>query len=226
MPVPRKDDLHAAKAPQHLLPPAAALAPLLEAYHGAQALECDLWEFAIEIRCLREAGLSHTHLRWLLANKLIAQGVDRSKPSQGLRTFVPVANLSLAEATCFVLTEAGAVYALNGAAAPPGTVPRPCWDAVQRQLLVGPIVVKKFRQRAANQEKILEVFEEEGWPPLIDDPLSPQQEQDSKRRLHITINNLNRCHQRHLLHFHGGGDGQTVAWRLLAGQTRASVGRG
>jgi hypothetical protein len=105
-------------------------------------------------------------------------------------------------------------------------VPFTRWDAVQRQLLVGPIVVKKFRQRAANQEKILEVFEEEGWPPLIDDPLSPQQEQDSKRRLHITINNLNRCHQRHLLHFHGGGDGQTVAWRLLAGQTRASVGRG
>src|SRR5947209_486177 len=53
--------------------------------------------------------------------------------------------------------------------------------------------------------------QEEGWPSRIDDPLSPVHEQDTKRRLHSTINNLNRCHERPLMQFHGGGDGQTVA---------------
>jgi hypothetical protein len=216
----RKDNLHAQAAPTHLVPAAAALAPLLVAYQGAKALGCDVWEFAIEIRCLRDAGLSHTHLRWLLANKLIVQALDRSEPIVGHRAFVPVANLSLAETACFVLTEPGAAYALDGAD-PPAVAPRPHWDAGCRQLLVGPILVKRYRQPAANQEKILEAFEEEGWPPRIDDPLPPRYEQDTKRRLHSTINNLNRGQERQILHFYGGGDGQTVAWKLLPGETRA-----
>src|SRR3954454_19697751 len=73
MPTPRMDATHVPFAPHPLIPPATALTTLLDAYDGANALEQDRWQFAIEIRCLREAGLSHTHLRWLLANKLIEQ---------------------------------------------------------------------------------------------------------------------------------------------------------
>jgi hypothetical protein len=199
---------------------------LLDAYLSACALKHDLWEFALEIRSLREAGLSHTHLRWLLANKLVAQGLDRSEPTQGGRVFAPVANLSLSEAACFVLTEAGVAFALGGAAPVNAGASRPCWDDARRQLRFGLVVVKRFRQPAPNQELILQAFEEEGWPPRIDDPLAPVDDQDTKRRLHTTINNLNRSHERRLLHFHGGGDGQTVAWRVLAGDTRARPARG
>ena len=39
------------------------------------------------------------------------------------------------------------------------------------------------------------------------------------------INNLNRSHECRLLHFHGGGDGQSVAWRSLAGESRATPER-
>ena len=90
----------------------------------------------------------------------------------------------------------------------------PSWDAARRELRVGPALVKRFKQRAPNQQMILDAFEEEGWPPLIDDPLPPKIDQDTKRRLHCTIDNLNRAHERPLIHFHGGGNGQSIGWRL------------
>jgi hypothetical protein len=75
------------------------------------------------------------------------------------------------------------------------------------------VVVKRFKQPAGNQELVLEAFEEEGWPPRIDDPLPPAPNQDGKRRLQSTIWNLNRGREARLIRFAGGGDGQSVCWR-------------
>ena len=75
--------------------------------------------------------------------------------------------------------------------------------------------MKRFKQPAANQELILEAFQEEAWPSRIDDPLHPAFDQNSKQRLHSTISNLNRCQENRLIHFEGGGDGKSVCWRLL-----------
>jgi hypothetical protein len=61
---------------------------------------------------------------------------------------------------------------------------------------------------------VLSAFEEEGWPPRLDDPLPPHSEQDRKRRLHTTISNLNRSQDHRLIHFEGAGDGQSISWRL------------
>jgi hypothetical protein len=77
------------------------------------------------------------------------------------------------------------------------------------------VLVKRFKQPAANQELILEAFQEEAWPSRIDDPLHPAFDQNSKQRLHSTISNLNRCQENRLIHFEGGGDGKSVCWRLL-----------
>src|SRR5689334_15976280 len=44
----------------------AALLPLLEAYKYARELERCIWDFALEIRVLRAAGLTHSDLRWLV----------------------------------------------------------------------------------------------------------------------------------------------------------------
>jgi hypothetical protein len=76
--------------------------------------------------------------------------------------------------------------------------------------------VKRFRQPAPSQETILATFEEEGWPPHIDDPLPPQPGQLPKQRLHETITNLNRHQQNRLLHFLGDGTGRGVCWQLRA----------
>lgn len=92
----------------------------------------------------------------------------------------------------------------------------PTWDPDLRKLQFGGLIVKRFKWPAANQEAVLCAFEEEGWPERIDDPLVPQPEQDSKRRLADTIKCLNRKQVRELIHFRGDGTGEGVVWELSA----------
>ncbi len=91
----------------------------------------------------------------------------------------------------------------------------PSWDPERRVLRVNGTIVKQFKWTAENQEAILCVFEEEGWPPRIDDPLPPHVEQDSKRRLSDTIKCLNRKQSNPILHFRGDGTGEGIIWELV-----------
>jgi len=91
----------------------------------------------------------------------------------------------------------------------------PCWDSVRRQLVFQSAIVKCFRWPAANQETVLAAFEEDRWPPRIDDPLPPQPGQSTKRRLSDTIKCLNRHQSSHLLRFHGDGTGEGVLWQAV-----------
>lgn len=88
----------------------------------------------------------------------------------------------------------------------------PNWDPERRVLGFNGLIVKRFKWNAMNQQAILIAFEEEGWPARIFDPLPPQAEQDTKRRLSDTIKCLNRkqCHP--ILHFRGDGTGEGVIW--------------
>ncbi len=210
---------------------------LLEASHRVRELKADDWEFAVEIECLHAAGLTNTDLRWLVSRGYALQAVERIKPGARLRTFQRVANLSLPKGTCFVLTQAGVAYALGccpwreAGASPEEGKQSPVWDEVRRELRVGLSVVKRFKQPAANQERVLRAFEEDGWPSRIDDPLPPEPEQDSKRRLHSTISNLNRGQRRRIrVHFAGGGEGESICWQLRGaeaqGEGRAKAERG
>lgn len=90
----------------------------------------------------------------------------------------------------------------------------PTWDRDRQQLRVGKVIVKEFKVPASNQEAILAAFQEENWPPRIDDPLSPVPDQDPKRRLHDTINSLNRNQKQSLVRFLGDGSGQGVRWEF------------
>jgi hypothetical protein len=99
---------------------------------------------------------------------------------------------------------------------PPGATPEvPVWDNNLRELRFEGTVVKRFRVPAANQETILSVFEEEGWPQSIADPLSPIPGNDPKRRLQATIKSLNRNQLSTRLRFHGNGNGHTVWWEAV-----------
>lgn len=95
---------------------------------------------------------------------------------------------------------------------------QPHWDPHRRELRVGGVVVKRFRWPAANQETILAVFQEEGWPDRVDDPLPVVPEQDPKRRLHDTIKCLNRNQLNDIVHFRGDGTGEGVSWELTGGR--------
>ena len=78
--------------------------------------------------------------------------------------------------------------------------------------MLGAALVKQFRVPAVNQELILSAFEEEGWPPRVDDPLPRTGETDSKVRLRDAIKGLNRNQVQARVRFRGDGTGQSILW--------------
>ncbi len=222
------DDRHgAAQIPVKLQP---AMALLLQADDYAVQTSRDRWEFAVEIRTLLELGLTRNDLRWLLRMRYVDQAREVSAHGEDGRAFRPTVGLKFTKRTCFVLTKEGIAAnrrlrdggslshadstAVSGGAHAYTTPRRPKWDPESRELSLAGRVVKRFRWHAFNQERVLAAFEEEDWPQRIDDPLSPKNGQDSKRRLSDTIKWLNRKQQNRLLHFRGDGSGEGVIWEF------------
>jgi hypothetical protein len=203
---------------------AAALRLLYEAHAYAASLGRDVWDFAVEITALREAGLSRSDLRWLACKGYVRHGIEAPATSEDQRCFHHEGMLTLAAGTCFVLTDFGATVAraVPGISEPSPSTPgaadedlMPRWDSERRELLLGKKLVKHFLVPADNQEHILSAFQEEGWPPRIDDPLPPQRYLEPKRRLAEAIRRLNRNQKTRLLRFHSNGHGNGVCWELL-----------
>jgi hypothetical protein len=77
------------------------------------------------------------------------------------------------------------------------------------------VLVKRYIVPAQNQELVLAVFEEEGWPASIDDPLPFGGTVDRWRRLKSTIHKLNSCQEQAIVRFHGNGTGDGIRWRFV-----------
>jgi hypothetical protein len=92
----------------------------------------------------------------------------------------------------------------------------PEWCADLRELHFNGLLVKRFKFVARNQELILAAFEEEHWPPHIDDPLPPHDEINPKFRLRDTIAKLNRHQQSGIIRFSGDGTGRGIHWRAAS----------
>jgi len=97
----------------------------------------------------------------------------------------------------------------------PGNGEKPQWDGQRHEFRFGPERIKVFKLPSPNQEAILTAFEEESWPPRIDDPLPPRSGVNPKRRLRETIKSLNRNQKAQLVRFLGDGTGEGVRWELL-----------
>ena len=93
------------------------------------------------------------------------------------------------------------------------------------ELRLGTEIVKRFTRPAPAQELILAAFQEEGWPPAIDDPLPAQFNQDPKRHLHYTIRNLNRGQKPLRIRFFINGNGETICWQIVPQQRAISARR-
>jgi hypothetical protein len=93
---------------------------------------------------------------------------------------------------------------------------KPHWDAVSRKLWYGDMLVKRFRVPAEAQCLILTVFQEEGWPSCIDDPLPCDDRSNSWHRLKKAIHMLNESQENPLITFHGNGTGDGVCWEYEA----------
>lgn len=211
-------------------PTEIALDVLLDATAAARAHGRDRWEFALDIEHLLAAGVTSTSLRELICAGLIEAAVETTESTSAGRKFRRLSHLALSAKTCFMLTDEGESAAMSntngkiGSAVRKGekadehqaqsVTPHPRWDRAARQLLLGRDVVKQFRVPSPCQELILQVFEEAGWPPYIDDPLPPHDGEDRGNRLRATIKALNRHQQRELLHFSGNGSGKGVRWTI------------
>jgi hypothetical protein len=218
----------------------AGLQLLFDACENARALSLDRWEFSVELSELQGLGLTINDCRWLVAQGWVKHARETTAPESVKRTFSPCPNLKFTPETCFVLTESGYSVA-RGASAHAADISRPVipaealdsarsaalgtvngavhalvpkWDRDRQELRVGRQIVKQFKVPAANQETILAAFEEEQWPPRIDDPLTLKANLDPKRRLHDTINSLNRNQKRSMIRFFGDGSGQGIRWEF------------
>jgi hypothetical protein len=87
----------------------------------------------------------------------------------------------------------------------------PVWDSQRRLLRVGDRVLFHFAQHARSQEPILAAFEEDRWPPRIDNPLDGNDETDARERLHYAVKRLN-AKTRQVIRFLRDGTGDGVIW--------------
>lgn len=191
-----------------------ALTELSVALSYAEKCGRDRWQFAVDVEQLVRLGSSTSDLRLLVEEELVRHAHERTDDKASTRAFENIDSRRIVPASCFVLTDIGADV-LRASGLGNGTdslAGEPNWDPSSRELKLGEVLVKRFRCPAVNQETILSVFQEEGWPSRIDDPLPPVRDREPKRRLHDTTKSLNRNQIRHLLKFHGDGTGQGVCW--------------
>jgi hypothetical protein len=196
----------------------SALPLLREALTDAEQTGFDPWRFAVTATELFDAGLRVTDIRWLIAVGVLDHRVERTRRSGRIRTFRPATPaLTVAAQSCFLLTEAGvrfhdrqpAVEVADHA----GGSDRPHWDGARRELTWQGLLVKRFRNPAHCQETILAAFQEDGWPPRIDDPLTRRAGRlSSGDRLHEAVKALNRYQQAARVRFMRDGTGQGVCW--------------
>jgi hypothetical protein len=80
---------------------------------------------------------------------------------------------------------------------------------------LGNKLIKRFKWPAENQERVLDEFEDNGWPSHISDPLEFHDRICPKRRLHDTIKCLNRKQINGLIKFCGDGTGMGVLLQIV-----------
>jgi hypothetical protein len=219
--------------------PSAALELLLQAWLYAHDVQLPVWEFAVEFEILQSLGLTRNEARWLMARGYAEHALEVTSPTDTTRKFGPPGVSLLGERSCFVLTTGGLQFARSlgaGCAPQPFTVSGsdyrlitdvgpsrptivPHWDCDLREIRYDGQLVKQFKLPSPNQEAILMTFEEEQWPPRIDDPLPHTASCDPKQRLHDTIRSLNRNQKNRLLRFKGDGTGEGVLWEVVQDTT-------
>jgi len=101
----------------------------------------------------------------------------------------------------------------------PLAVDKPHFDDARRELSAGSVVIMRVI-RPRNQERVLRAFQEQNWPPRIDDPLGDDAAiADNKLRDVVYL--LNRSQKPWLIQFTCDGTGSGVRWNFVANSTPA-----
>ncbi len=70
--------------------------------------------------------------------------------------------------------------------------PVPFYDSVRREFRLGTTVLRRFKHRAGNQIGVLQAFQNQDWPPRIEDPLCIDPALAPENKLHDTVYYLNK----------------------------------
>lgn len=188
--------------------------PLLaEAVDAASDVAGNGWEFAFDSNELRQIGLRTTDIRWMVAMQLLEALENSANEDVNEHRYVLSTKGSILRDRIWMLFENGEASS-DAMRDEPSMDDLPRWEDDKRELWYGGQLIKQFRGPACNQVTILACFAELSWPTRIDDPLSPKDEIDPKKRLHDTIQSLNRKHvNKQLIRFNGDGTGTGVLWR-------------
>lgn len=190
--------------------------------------------------------MTHGELRWLIAKGIALHACEITPDPVRGRQFISTDSPLFPSNVCFVLSDRGfemlrplscdknlarhdeQVFVGNHA---PATIPNraivpslrcgpvPCWDAHKRELWLDGLLVKRYRNRAVNQQRMLIAFQEEGWRARIDDPLPPKGVTDPRRRLNDTVRQLNLKQINELIRFRSDGLGTGILWERINNQT-------
>jgi hypothetical protein len=197
-----------------------ALRPLLEAYDTAVDTGWGVWMYACNVQFLRQQGAFDATLRWLIDQGLAEHRLETPSRSATRRTFKRTRSNHFTQASCFVLTEAGALHArslgLRGRKRKPVT---PVYDPQLRTLVFAGVPVKEFHRPSTNQELLLRALQEQKWERRLDDPLPPLEGMDAKKRLNDTVYHLNKHQKPRLILFACDGTGTGLTWRPTFGSS-------
>jgi hypothetical protein len=220
----------------------ATLKLLHEAELYARDANQDAWQFAVEIEQLRRTGITESALRWLVCKGFVRHADEVTRLGDAHRKFRAIGTFCLTKSVCFIINKAGtATTASNTTWCDSGVANVSCnpsriidgngnghtrnhrevlplWDAIRHELRLGETLVKRFKHPSRNQQAILATFQEEGWPYKVDDPLSPTEDGDPKRRLNDTIKGLNHHQANALIKFRGDGTGEAVVWEAFVAE--------
>jgi hypothetical protein len=201
---------------------------LLEQAHAVGTKQSRLWEFSVELEVLKEVGLTHTHVRWLLAKAYLIQKVETTPAQARRRTFREVNNGSFNPRSCFVLTTRGlelAQFVLghasktdsasNGKPREPDVPHRevPDWNPKTGELRWKNRLVKKIACHAWTLRQLLQVFQKKHWGSPVKIKFEKNEcDAETRQRLHEAIKGLNK--NQHLILFHGDGTGLGATWEL------------
>jgi hypothetical protein len=201
----------------------AALALLEGPYRCARLLKRCPWDFAVSSAELNKTGATDGQLKVLVAGGYLRRrndpsrrsrrGEERGRPPKAVPRTTPL----------FVLTPVGADLAREKTAAesPDGAGggtsanrcdPRPSWEG--RVFCFGGQVLKTFRRHAPEQERILDEFQNAGWPPRLANPLVREGHAHCAKQLRDVLRLLNRGQEPWSIYFETDADGKGVRWSI------------
>ena len=208
----------------------AGLAVLLEAYEWAHNSGLDPWQFSVTLDQIQHVGFSNAHLSWLICRGFLEHLYEFTPPGDKDRLFRDLARLNFRKRSRFILNAAGAAFAgpicrkedsvkqsaeeTHEAAPGNGRGSKPEWDRERLQLTFNGELLMQLTLRARNLLCILDIFQEEGWPPRIDDPIPSTKRGNVKHRLRAAIERLNKNLLFPSIRFSGDGSGESICWKL------------